>query len=154
MIKEFLLANGLYDHEWAGARCGLCDKPCKNARGVKSHNQYCYFHNAGEDQAPQIFKHRKAEAVARTEKMKTDQKARPKIKCSGKALDNVFLFKYLGCIFSADGSHHHDVTRRIILAKKRCGQLRNVFDSPDSHPTALEAKHLQISSGEPPHVRV
>ena len=26
-IKEFLLSNGLYDHEWQGERCPHCDKP-------------------------------------------------------------------------------------------------------------------------------
>ena len=131
MIKQFLLANDIYDHDWPGVRCGLCDKPCKNERGVKCHRRHCYFLNAGKEKQKQEFKYSKAESAAKTEKLKAAQKARPKVKCEGKALKNTFLFKYLGSIFSADGSHQHDVTRRIILAKKRCGQLRNVFSSPD-----------------------
>ena len=46
MIKEYLLANNLYDHVWSGARCTLCDKPCKSSRGVKFHIHHCYFFNA------------------------------------------------------------------------------------------------------------
>ena len=42
MIKEYLLANNQYDHEWTGARCPLCDKKCKNERGVKNHMRFCY----------------------------------------------------------------------------------------------------------------
>ena len=118
--------------------CGLCDKPCKNARGVKCHKRHCYFLNTGKEQKKQDFKFRKAEAAAKTKKMKEAQETRPKVECEGKALNNVFLFKYLGSLFSADGSHHqYDVTRRIILAKKRCGQLRNIFSSPDV-PTATK----------------
>ena len=137
MIKEFLLGNGIYDHDWPGARCSLCDKPCKNERGVQSHLQYCYFFNTGQKRAKQDFKNRKAEAAAMLEKVKQAQKLRPKVKCEGEDLKNCFLFKYLGSIFAADGSHQHDVTRRIILAKKRCGQLRNIFSSPDV-PTATK----------------
>ena len=57
--------------------------------------------------------------------------------CEGKALENIFLFKYLGSVFAADGSQEHDVDRRITLAMKRCGQLRNIFGSPDV-PLALK----------------
>ena len=44
-------------------------------------------------------------------------------------LKNVFLFKYLGSIFAADGEHEHDLNRRITLAMNRFGELRNVFNS-------------------------
>ena len=56
MIKEYLIANDIYNFNWPGARCPLCDKPCKNARGVKSHMQYCYHNNTGGVQDPQNFK--------------------------------------------------------------------------------------------------
>lgn len=131
MIKEFLLANGLYDHDWPGARCPLYDKPCKNSRGVKSHMWHCYFYNAGKDDEDQVFKGSKAEAAARVDKLKATQASRPEVECEGESLKNVFFFKYLGSIFAADGSHEHDVSRRIVLVMKRCGQLRNVFGSPD-----------------------
>ena len=64
MIKEYLLANGLYDHEWTGARCHLCDKKCKNERGIKNHLRFCY-HN---QQHQQDFRGRKAEGAARWKK--------------------------------------------------------------------------------------
>ena len=124
MIKEFLLANDEYDHSWKGVRCGLCDKPCKNSRGVRCHLRHCYCLNIGSSsQPPQDFKNRKAEAAARTEKKKAAQKTRPKVSCEGEKLKNVFLFKYLGSIFAADGSHQHDINKRVALAMKRCGQL-------------------------------
>ena len=63
--------------------------------------------------------------------MKKAQKTNPKVHCEGKNLKNVFLFKYLGSIFAADGSHEHDVSRRILFAMARCGELRNIFGSPD-----------------------
>lgn len=71
-------------------------------------------------------------------KLKATQKDRPMIKYEDNPLNNVLLFKYPGSIFSADGSHHHDVTRRIVLAKRRCGHLRNIFTSPPRHPTKLK----------------
>jgi len=77
MIKEFLIANDKYDHDWSGERCDLCDKPCKNARGVKCHRQHCYFSNTGQKRKKQDFKNRKAEAAAKTEKLKEAQKLRP-----------------------------------------------------------------------------
>ena len=137
MIKEFLVANDMYDYAWSGARCPLCDKPCKNLRGVKIHMRHCYFHNIEGGQQKQSFSHRKAEAAARTAKTKHTQNSRPKIRCEGEELDNVYLFKYLGSIFAADGSHEHDVNRRILLAMKRCGALRNIFGSTDI-PTHLK----------------
>ena len=131
MIKEFLIANDEYDFNWKGARCPLCDKPCKNERGIKCHMQHCYFNKIGCDQKPQNFKQRKAEAAAKVQKLKDAQATRPSVKCEDRSLKNVFLFQYLGSIFAADGSQQHDVNRRIAMAKRRCGQLRNVFDSPD-----------------------
>lgn len=126
-----MLSNDLYEHEWTGARCPHCDKPCKNERGVKIHQKHCYFNQAGCDQPEQNFYRRKTEKAAKIQKKKEAQKNRPAVKCEGAPLDNIFLFKYLGSVFAADGSHDHDITRRITLTMKRYGQLRNVFSSPD-----------------------
>lgn len=57
------------------------------------------------------------------------QKSKPKVTCEGEELKNVFKFKYLGSIFSADGEQRHDIKRRIALAAARCGQLRHCFDA-------------------------
>ena len=51
------------------------------------------------------------------------------MKCEGDQLENVFLFKYLGSIFAADGDQKHDIRRRTALAATRCGQLRHCFDA-------------------------
>ena len=63
--------------------------------------------------------------------MKEAQQQRPVITCEGKALGNIFHFKYLGSMFTADGSQDKDLSRRIAMAMQRCGQLRHVFDSDD-----------------------
>ena len=55
---------------------------------------------------------------------------RKSITCSGKNLENVFIFKYLGTLFAADGQQQYDVKRRIALAMSRCGKLRHIFASP------------------------
>ena len=50
--------------------------------------------------------------------------------CCGKALENVFVFKYLGTLFTADGRQQHDIKKRIVLVMSRCGRLRHIFNSP------------------------
>ena len=54
------------------------------------------------------------------------QKALPAIKCGGRDLKNVYVFKYLGSLFTADGDHLVDVKRRVDLATARMGQLPHV----------------------------
>jgi len=44
-------------------------------------------------------------------------------------LKNVAHFKYLGNIFSADGSQEPDIQRRCGIATTRAGQLRHIFGS-------------------------
>ena len=41
----------------------------------------------------------------------------------------MFLFKYLGSIFAADGTQEPDIKRRIGIATTRAGQLRHIFNS-------------------------
>ena len=133
MITEFLKTNGLYDYNWSGARCPKCDKPCKNERGVKNHLRHCYCNNVGR-QTRQNFCQRKAKQAAQLEKRKASQANEKQILCNGSALENIYLFKYLGSLFAADGSQAQDVARRSSMAKARCGQLRNIFSSPDVTP--------------------
>ena len=79
----------------------------------------------------QSFKGSKTENKDRIRKITADQKQRPEVKCEGENLENVFKFtcKYLGSIFAADGSQMFDIERRVALAMRRCGQLRQFFDS-------------------------
>ena len=44
---------------------------------------------------------------------------------------NVFKFKYIGSIFAADAREDYDIDSRIVKVQIRCGQLRNIFNSPD-----------------------
>ena len=135
-IKEFLLANGAYDHQWPGVRCDRCDAPCKNERGLAihksrhcyhcDHKQQRYFNRSG---AQQNFNGTKVEEAAKLAKIAAAQKQKPTIECEGKKLKNVFKFKYLGSIFAADGAQIHDIKRREALAAARCGQLRHCFDA-------------------------
>ena len=131
LIKEFLLANGKYDHAWGGVRCKLCDKPCKNERDLKCHARHCFHNNHYHLEQEQDFKGRKAESAAKFVKIAEDQQNRPEVLCENKAIENVYKFKYLGTIVAADGNTQHDITRRVAMAMRRCGQLRNIFDSPN-----------------------
>ena len=76
-------------------------------------------------------------------KVKEAQKVKAKATCEGHELKNSFNFKYLGSIFSADGSHVHDVKRRCALAESRCGDLRHVFGSK-TLPLALRIKFTEL----------
>ena len=125
MVNDFLRANGLYEHNWPGARCPLCDMPCKSERGVKIHMRSCLLRPDDE----QNFAGTCAAAKVKQNKLTAAQDAEPSVKCEDKTLKNIFLFKYLGSIFAADGSQVHDVKRRIAMAMNRMGQLRHVFNA-------------------------
>jgi hypothetical protein len=77
----------------------------------------------------QNFAGTKAEDAAAKSKLVAAQKQKPTVQCEGNALRNVFHFKYLGSIFSADGDQTHDIQRRTALAASRCGKLRHCFDA-------------------------
>ena len=80
LIKQYLIANGIYDHNWTGARCPQCDKPCKNERGVKIHKQYCYYNQAASGKQPrQRFHQSKAAKAAKTTQKKKAQQNRPTV---------------------------------------------------------------------------
>ena len=53
------------------------------------------------------------------------------ISCAGEELKNVFRFKYLGTIFTADANQQFDIKVRIAKAFSRCRDLRNVVDAKD-----------------------
>ena len=70
-----------------------------------------------------------AEKAVRQIKLAKAQENKQSVQCEGAALKNTYAFKYLGSIFTADGSEERDVKRRIAIAMQRMGALRNVFDS-------------------------
>ena len=120
----------MYDHSWK-YRCPICDKPATNEHGIKIHlsrkknscKKYLW------EQNKQNFKGTVAEKKAVARKLHDQQKERPAVQCEGTRLKNVFLFKYLGSIFAANGSQEPDVKRRIGIATTRMGQLRHLFNS-------------------------
>ena len=77
----------------------------------------------------QEFSGRVAEKKAKTEKLAEMQKEKPQVKCETKKLANVFIFKYLGALFAADGSDEHDISRRVGMASARCDKLCHIFNS-------------------------
>ena len=68
--------------------------------------------------------------TVQVKKLTRQQNQRPSIWCEDKEIDNVFKFKYLGSIFAADGLQEYDIQSRIAQVMSRCGQLRQIFDSP------------------------
>ena len=133
LINEYLLANNLYDHGWPGERCPWCDKPCKNARGVKAHMRWCDF-----KPDTQNFAGTCAERAVHQQKLERAQQQKQAVTCEGAKLNNTYKFKYLGSIFAADGNEECDVRRRIAIAMQRMGALRNVFNS--GIPLSLKLK--------------
>ena len=63
----------------------------------------------------------------RLEKLKLQQRDRPQVFCGDNPLENVFTFKYLGSVLSADGDQLHDIRAKIGIATSRCGKLRHIL---------------------------
>ena len=77
----------------------------------------------------QVFEGRLVDDAVRTKKLEQQQASRPTVSCEGNPLDNVFKFKYLSTIFTANGLQSYDVRQRIDMTMSRCGQLSSIFDS-------------------------
>ena len=125
-VNEFLKTNNLYDYEWTGPRCPNFDQPFSCQRGVKMHQR---FHCQMAPDKPQNFKGTKTAEKVKEDKMEEQQKQRQNVRCEGEDLKNVFKFKHLGSVFSADGDHKYDVRRRVGMAMTGMGQLNQVFSS-------------------------
>ena len=129
-IKSFLKQNDLYDQSWPSeARCTYCDVPCKSKRGVKIHMRKCRH-----KPSKQNFIGTCADKKVRDDKMEEAQTQKRRVQCEDEELKNVANFKYLGSIFTADGTQTHDVKRRIALAMSRCGALTQTFSSEKLKP--------------------
>ena len=72
-----------------------------------------------------------ADKAVQVNKWTDQQKQRPTIRCEDTNLENVFKFTYLGGLFAADGKQCYDIKARVAMALNRCGQLRQMFDSPN-----------------------
>ena len=135
LVTEYLKANGLYDYNWPGERCPCCDLPCKNKRGVDTHLRSCHY----VEEEPQNFTGTLADRKVKRDKVDEAQKLKVAVSCEGKKLENVFSFKYLGSLFTADGDHKRDVEKRCAIAMTRCGELHAVFNAK-CIPLALKLK--------------
>ena len=62
----------------------------------------------------QNFCRTKAEAAAKLIKRKAVATNHEEVLCNGGILENIFLFKYLGSIFAANGSQVHDVDKELL----------------------------------------
>ena len=125
LIRDYEIENNVYEHEWR-FRCEVCDLPCASARGVTIHK--ARIHKSTKQQN---FSGTLAEEAVKVCKLVKQQENRPDIHCDGEILKNVFKFKYLGTIFTADAEQKHDIKTIIAKSFSRCGKLRNVFDSQE-----------------------
>ena len=123
LIREYEMANEAYNHGWR-FRCEICDLPCSSARGIKIHKARKHKDSKAQNCAGTLA----ADAVTVC-KLVEQQGHRPKITCEGETLKNVFRFKYLGTIFTADAKQKYDIKTRVAKAFSRCGDMRNVFDA-------------------------
>ena len=135
-VTAYEQTKGIYDFE-CKFRCRHCNRPFNTDRGRKIHEGRMHKFQIPEEpekhvlgkERNQNFTHSLADSAVKLSKMKAAQKHRNLVQCSGGDLENVFLFKYLGTIFAADGQQDHDINRRIALALSRCGTLRHIFAS-------------------------
>ena len=52
------------------------------------------------------------------------------VNCDGVDLDNVWLFKYLGSLFRADGDQKTDIRSRVAIAMVTSVKMRGIWASP------------------------
>ena len=103
----------------------MTSRASKSQFGVKIHLKSCRY----VPEEDQNFKGTCADRKVQFDKLTSAQHDKASVTCEESKLKNVFNFKYLGSIFSADGSHYHDVKRRCTMADSRCGDLNHVFNS-------------------------
>ena len=74
------------------------------------------------------------------------QHAHEHVECEGETLKNVYVFKYLGSMFTADGDQTRDVKRRIGMASTRMGELRHVFNSAIAKKVKMKIYKTAVGS--------
>ena len=126
MIKSFEIRNNKYDFA-CPHRCDVCDLPCASSRGIKIHKS-----KAHKVQPLQSFEGRLVDKVVKVAKLTKNNKNYGPLSIvnSKQPLDNLYQFKYLGSIFTADGDVIQDVEARIAMALQRWSSLRHLFLSP------------------------
>ena len=74
---------------------------------------------------------------------KAAQEAKQHVKLGDEDIENVWMFKYLGSWFRADGSHLADIKARIASATTTAGKMRNVWASK-STPLRLKLRIYKV----------
>ena len=98
----------------ASLRCDVCDLPCSSSRGIKIHKARKH-----KSEKEQNFKGTLAAEAVQVCKLVSRQEKRPEIQSDGETLKNVFRFKYLETIFTADAKQKYDIKTRIAKAFSR-----------------------------------
>ena len=80
-----------------------------------------------------------ADKDTRNEMRKKAQENLEHVVCEGEEIENVWVFKYLGSIFRADGSQIPDILARIAMATTTAGKMRQIWASK-SIPFALKLR--------------
>ena len=102
-------------------RCWTCGLGYKTAPALKAHitreHSVRQYHGSTADKDTRNKKHAAAQA------------AKPHVTCEGDQIENVWVFKYLGSRFRADGDQLADVKARIAAATSTAGKMRSIWAS-------------------------
>ena len=102
-------------------RCWTCGKGYTSHATLATH--------VTREHTEQTWRGSSADKDTRMQQHKDAQDAKEHVKCEDKELDNVWLFKYLGSLFRADGDQYTDVKARIAAATTTAGKMRNIWAS-------------------------
>ena len=104
-------------------RCLDCNKEFKRLQDLKGHLtrgcKHASASRAGTRAERAVLKAKQAEA----------QEAAGTVTMEGKRLKNVFVFKYLGFLFQADGDRTGALEQRMAIARSRFGELHEIWRS-------------------------
>ena len=116
-------------------RCYKCGKGYTSEKGLKIHITRTHPRRNLRGSA--------ADRVTRVNMRKAAQDAKPHVKLGDKDLENVWVFKYLGSRFRADGSHIADIKARIAAATVTAGKMRSIWSSK-STPLRLKLRIYKV----------
>ena len=116
-------------------RCYKCGSGHDSEQGLKIH--------IARTHSKRQWRGSTADKVTRTNMRKAAQNAKPHVQLGDEEIDNVWIFKYLGSRFQADGSHLTDIKARIAAAQTTAGKMRNIWASK-STPLRLKLRIYKV----------
>ena len=118
-------------------RCWTCGRGFKSHRDLSSHITRTH---------PKKQPHRgsTADNDTRLQMHKAAQERKDHVVCDGKEIENVWVFKYLGSRFRADGDQTCDIKVRIAIATTTADNMRNIWSS---HTVPLKLKMRIYKTG-------